>query len=610
VAGGVFICYRREDSAGFAGRIYDRLVSRLPSGRVFFDVDNIEPGLDFVKVLSDRVGDCDALVAIIGEDWLTARDEDNNRRIDDPHDFVRIEIETALQRDVRVIPVLINGARLPRAIDLPDPLKALARRQAIEISHSRFDTDSERLTRALERALEDHHPAPPDPKQGDVTQEHPRVEPIAKASVGQRPILVPLPKPDPAEKPAPQIVTPSAGAKPFLLNRLAIIVAALALIGVIAVAVIATHQSPPVVTAGQLSVTEIADFSATEGESYSASSERMTLIAAGPGFDWSLAGDSPNWLALSPSRGHLADNGRMDVVLTLTPAASSLSAGKYEAKLVFKNEASGASVERLVRLIVAARSKLHRIGEDPIVAPGQLSVSEFPDFTGSQGGPFSPTEATITLTAKGTGFNWSLDLTDFPPWLQSDQYSGHLGENESKTLTFSLSGDFAVVLPPGQHKVPIHFKNDASGLSIVRVVHLNVSPRLKPPPDYVGMIEPPLPVRLGDTYEKIKAAYSISETPEPFISQGKQDGTELRLAKLGIWFFFDDSGKIRTIRLDAPFSGALAGIKIGDPKEKLEPALGKGTDAFSGIDFSYGPTLKIVCDLLSGKVETIFLFGR
>lgn len=156
--GSVFISYRREDSAGFAGRIYDRLVTRLESGRVFFDVDNIEPGLDFVKVLADRVGNCDALVAIIGEEWLTSANDEHERRLDDPHDFVRIEIEAALQRDIRVIPVLINGARMPRATDLPDPLKPLVRRQAIEISHTRFDSDSERLTRAVQRALDDQAP--------------------------------------------------------------------------------------------------------------------------------------------------------------------------------------------------------------------------------------------------------------------------------------------------------------------------------------------------------------------------------------------------------------------------------------------------------------------
>ena len=149
MSGGIFISYRRGDSAGFAGRIYDRVANRLNRERVFFDVDNIELGADFVRVLSDRVGECDALVAIIGRDWLSATDEENRRRLDDPDDFVRIEIETALRRDIPVIPVLVDGAAMPRKESLPEPLKPLARRQGLGISHERFDADSERLTKAL-----------------------------------------------------------------------------------------------------------------------------------------------------------------------------------------------------------------------------------------------------------------------------------------------------------------------------------------------------------------------------------------------------------------------------------------------------------------------------
>ncbi len=112
--GGVFISYRREDSGGFAGRIYDRLVSRLGRDSVFFDVDAIPPGRDFVDALSERVGRCDALVAIIGKQWVSSVDAADRRRLDDPHDFVRVEIEAALQRDVPVIPVLVDGPRRRR----------------------------------------------------------------------------------------------------------------------------------------------------------------------------------------------------------------------------------------------------------------------------------------------------------------------------------------------------------------------------------------------------------------------------------------------------------------------------------------------------------------
>ena len=119
-----------------------------PQG-VFFDVEDIQPGLDFVDVLTNSVGGCDALVAVIGKRWMSSANENNLRRLDDPHDFVRIEIEAALERGVRVIPVLVDGAAMPKSKDLPDTLKKLSRKQGIEVSHTRFDSDVERLTRAL-----------------------------------------------------------------------------------------------------------------------------------------------------------------------------------------------------------------------------------------------------------------------------------------------------------------------------------------------------------------------------------------------------------------------------------------------------------------------------
>ena len=153
--GGVFICYRRQDSGGYAGRIYDRLAKRLGRKSVFIDVDNIPPGLDFVDVLSERVGKCDALIAVIGRNWVSISDKENRRRIDDPRDFVRIEIEAALERGVRVIPVLVEGADVPGPEDLPESLKMLSRRQGIEISMTRFDSDVRKLLRALSELEEE-----------------------------------------------------------------------------------------------------------------------------------------------------------------------------------------------------------------------------------------------------------------------------------------------------------------------------------------------------------------------------------------------------------------------------------------------------------------------
>jgi hypothetical protein len=147
--GGVFISYRREDTAGVAGRIYDRLVSRLGEGRVFFDIDNIRLGRDFVDILSLNLDACDALVAVIGRSWVSSVDKDNRRRLDDPNDYVRIEVESALSLNIAVIPVFVDGASMPELGELPDSLAKLRRRHGIEVSHTRFNFDVDRLCREL-----------------------------------------------------------------------------------------------------------------------------------------------------------------------------------------------------------------------------------------------------------------------------------------------------------------------------------------------------------------------------------------------------------------------------------------------------------------------------
>ncbi len=149
----IFISYRRGDSIATAGRIRDRLVQQYGRPRVFVDVDDIPHGRDFVKVLQDKVAECGVLLAIIGPSWTTALDDKGNRRIDDPHDFVGIEIGSALKRgEIAVIPVLVDGAKMPVAEELPDHLKPLARRNAIELRNTQFGTDAERLIRSIDAA--------------------------------------------------------------------------------------------------------------------------------------------------------------------------------------------------------------------------------------------------------------------------------------------------------------------------------------------------------------------------------------------------------------------------------------------------------------------------
>src|SRR5215470_6841136 len=138
---GIFISYRREDTAGNAGRIYDRLVDRFGRERVYRDVDSGQPGEDFVEAIRSRVEGSDVLLALIGPNWLKATDESGGWRLASEDDLVRVEIATALERGIRVIPVLLHGAKMPGAGDLPSALSKLAHRNALEIRDTHFEQD-------------------------------------------------------------------------------------------------------------------------------------------------------------------------------------------------------------------------------------------------------------------------------------------------------------------------------------------------------------------------------------------------------------------------------------------------------------------------------------
>jgi len=152
-SGRIFISYRREETAYPAGWLFDRLSDRFGNRQIFKDIDSIEPGDDFVDRITSAVGSCDVLLALIGDEWLTVVDGTGQRRLDDHNDFVRLEIEAALSRDVRVIPLLVDGARMPGTDELPPSLHGLVRRQALELSPSRFTLDLDRLVRVLDRTV-------------------------------------------------------------------------------------------------------------------------------------------------------------------------------------------------------------------------------------------------------------------------------------------------------------------------------------------------------------------------------------------------------------------------------------------------------------------------
>jgi TonB family protein len=156
--GGIFVSYRRSDSQGEAGRLFDDLVQRFGERMVFMDVAAIEAGRDFRKAIEEGVVQCGVLLVLMGPEWLHAKDEAGVRRLDDPSDFVRIETASALKRDIPVIPVLVHGAQMPRAEQLPDELKELAYRNCVELTHARWRSDINLLIEALRRVVGDASP--------------------------------------------------------------------------------------------------------------------------------------------------------------------------------------------------------------------------------------------------------------------------------------------------------------------------------------------------------------------------------------------------------------------------------------------------------------------
>jgi hypothetical protein len=149
---GIFISYRRDDSRGFAGRLADALDAAFGNDFVFRDIDDIAPGADFIQAITSRLASVDVVLVVIGPDWLAARN-DSGRRLDDPADFVRLEIELALAAGKPLWPVLIGGAAMPAETALPPSLQPLARRQALTLADAAWRDDVDRLIAALRRQL-------------------------------------------------------------------------------------------------------------------------------------------------------------------------------------------------------------------------------------------------------------------------------------------------------------------------------------------------------------------------------------------------------------------------------------------------------------------------
>ena len=201
----IFISYRREDAEGQAGRLFDDLAMHFREDAVFMDVAGIEPGRDFRRVIDEHVASCGVLLAVIGKNWLDMKDASGRRRLEDPMDFIHLEIASALKRDIPVIPVMVGGASMPRADQLPPGLMELAYRNGVELTHARWNSDVQLLIKALRPHVvlpqEDAGTAKTEPedrvssKAGAVDASHPSdklgvgaTAPIATAPPAKKPL--------------------------------------------------------------------------------------------------------------------------------------------------------------------------------------------------------------------------------------------------------------------------------------------------------------------------------------------------------------------------------------------------------------------------------------
>jgi hypothetical protein len=158
----IFISYRRDDAEGEAGRLFDDLVRAFGDDAVFMDVAGIKPGVDFRKAIEDSVTSCGVFLAVVGPTWATIAGPDGKRRLEDPNDFVALEISSALKREVPVIPVLVHDARMPPADLLPEALKSFSYRNSVELSHTRWNSDVALLIEALKAYVTPSPSRPPD----------------------------------------------------------------------------------------------------------------------------------------------------------------------------------------------------------------------------------------------------------------------------------------------------------------------------------------------------------------------------------------------------------------------------------------------------------------
>ena len=195
MADAIFISYRRDDSEGEAGRLFDDLTRAFGNDAVFMDVAGIKPGVDFRRAIEDSVASCGVFLAVVGPTWLTITGTDGKRRLEDPNDFVALEVASALKREVPVIPVLVHDAKMPSATLLPESLQSFAFHNSVEISHARWSSDVALLIEALKAYVTPWQPASDDPVHATVPVQlpaprHPSGSNVPEAKKNWRPMVI------------------------------------------------------------------------------------------------------------------------------------------------------------------------------------------------------------------------------------------------------------------------------------------------------------------------------------------------------------------------------------------------------------------------------------
>jgi hypothetical protein len=150
----IYITYRRTDTAAYAGRLFDHLSRYFGPGFVFMDIQGgIEPGQDFAQAIKAALNSCDVALVLIGKHWATSTGANHDLRLDDPNDWVRVETAAVLRRNIRVIPVLVDGASLPDPASLPEELRPLCRRHVCELTDPRWSFDVGELIKEIEKIV-------------------------------------------------------------------------------------------------------------------------------------------------------------------------------------------------------------------------------------------------------------------------------------------------------------------------------------------------------------------------------------------------------------------------------------------------------------------------